>query len=383
VFKKNKIMKIAVLADQYFNASGVGVYTRELIKNLLEMDVENNYVVLYPGKSRASQIRLNAPNAHVLPLPERKWLYPLWHFFGWPVIETFVGDVDLVHYITGSVRIPCKASYLVGVTDLTSERYPKEYPWRRRWFKHRMLEDIQERKAFVIAISNFTKRDVIELTQIPKERIFVTQLGVDQVQFRPSSNSEHNNLEERYKLPRKFFLFMGAISPRKNIEILFEAFERLLNKVPEIGIDLVIAGPAAGWKNRDAYKHWKVMRQKSKVHWIGYVEQSDFPAIINAALALVYPSRYEGFGLPVLEAMACGTPVICSNTSSLPEVAGNAAIMVSPNDVNELVSAMALIVLHKSERDLLIQKGVQHARQFSWEATARKTLVAYRQVVGG
>jgi glycosyltransferase involved in cell wall biosynthesis len=371
-------LKIALLADQIFNPSGVGVYTRQLVHNLLGLETDNRYVILFPG--RADLTDLAGKNVELVALPDRRLLYPLWHIFGWPPLEVFTGEVDLVHFIAGSVRLPCRAPLIVGVTDLSSERFPRYYPWRRRWFKHRLLRAVSRRGQSVIAISHSTGRDVEQLFAIPSEKVFVTPLGVDLLRFQPAGQAAQALVREKYRLPDRFFLFVGGISPRKNIERLVAAFSRLDQSRRET-VHLVLAGPQVGWQT-DLAAHLQADPDASRnIHHIGFIEDADLPALYSAAYAFVYPSIYEGFGLPVLEAMACGTPVICSNSSSLPEVAGEAGLTFSPLDVDGLAAALEAV---QDPRlcDRLVRLGCERVKSFQWKVTAEKTAAVYQQVAG-
>lgn len=373
-------MRIAIVADQFFRPTGVGVYSKQLLRHLFQIDQHNEYIVLYPGKAGAEQLKMvESSNVRVCNLPERAWLYPSWHLFGVPAIERLIGPCDLVHVLSGSVRLPCQAPLLVTIHDLASERLPHSYPWRRRWFKRRMLVNLGRTCAKVVSVSEATRRDVIDLVKLPAEQIFITYEGVDRQHFQPPSLEDIQRARKHYHLPERYFLFLGAISPRKNADQLLRSFERYALQAQE-QTHLVVAGPPLGWKDGVVYQLWDQLNVKHTIHFIGYVSEADLPAIYGGAHAFIYPSRYEGFGLPILEAMACGTPVICSNTSSTPEVAGDAALLVNPDSTAEIVAAMQRISTDHDLRRGLIEKGFRRAEQFSWEKTARQTLDIYESM---
>jgi alpha-1,3-rhamnosyl/mannosyltransferase len=243
-----------------------------------------------------------------------------------------------------------------------------------------MLKDLKKRKAFILAISQSTQNDVIEYAKIPPEQIIVTYLGVAQEHFYPRNTDKILQLKVKYALPVNFYLFVGAISPRKNITTLLTSFERFFQGGNK-DLHLVIAGPPIGWKDGAIYKLWDRLLCKNNIHFTGFITEDDLPALYSAALAFVYPSLNEGFGLPVLEAMACGTPVICSNSASLPEVAGDSALFVSPMDPDGFIAAFRKI-LNKELRAQYVDRGLKRARDFRWEVTAQRTLEAYNRITG-
>jgi glycosyltransferase involved in cell wall biosynthesis len=185
-----------------------------------------------------------------------------------------------------------------------------------------------------------------------------------------------NSIKQKYHLPDRFILFVGTLEPRKNIIRLLEAYARIKDKLPH---KLVIAG-TKGWLYQPIFEAVKRLSLRNNVIFLGYVDDGNLPALYNLADLFVYPSIYEGFGLPVLEAMACGIPVITSNVSSLPEVAGDAAVLVDPYNVKELAGAMKHVLTNASLRKQVINKGFQQAKNFSWKKCARETLKVYEEV---
>lgn len=373
-------MKIALLVDQYFNRTGVGVYTREMVRHLLPSGSGHDYVLVYPGRKGAARLSAERLGAPVAALPDRRWLYPLWNSAGWPPIERLVGHCDLVHVLTGSVRVPCRATLVVTIHDLAFVRLPAAYPWRRRWFKSKMLSDLRQRDVLAIADSEAARRDIIELVGLPDHRVALAYLGVDRRFFQRAGEDEIARVRARYRLPSRFFLFLDVLSRRKNVELLLRGFDQYCSGGPS-DVDLVIAGPPITPRFGTVYELWERVSVKHRVHFVGFVADEDLAAVYAAASALVYPSRYEGFGLPVIEAMASGTPVICANATALPEVSGGAALLVSPDDPTELAHAFARIASDDALRQELATKGVERAQCFDWGETARQTLQAYMTAV--
>jgi len=229
----------------------------------------------------------------------------------------------------------------------------------------------------IIAISNSTKQDLIRYFQVPEEKITVTHLAADEC-FQPLPFDKVQVFREKYGLDFPFILYVGTLEPRKNLPTLIKAFYYLKKK--NIHHKLVIAG-GKGWKYDPIFQTISDLNLIKDIHFTGYVPKEDLPLLYNAADAFVYPSLYEGFGLPPLEAMACGCPVITSNTSSLPEVVGDAGIMINPCDYDKLAEAIDNII---SDTDLKIQfskMGQVRAAQFSWNKCAEETLKIYNDLI--
>lgn len=228
----------------------------------------------------------------------------------------------------------------------------------------------------IIAVSNSTKRDLINYFNIPEEKIKVILEAADE-KFKLLNKEEINEVKQKYNLNFPFILYVGTLEARKNIPTLIKAFYKIKKK--NIEHKLVIAGKK-GWKYKEIFETIDKLDLQNDVVFTGYVSDEDLPALYNAADLFVYPSIYEGFGLPPLEAMACGTPVITSNTSSLPEVVGDAGIMVDPCDVDGLTQTMCDVLTNDGLREDMIKKGLERAKMFTWEKCARETLKVYEEV---
>ncbi len=237
---------------------------------------------------------------------------------------------------------------------------------------------------WALAISESTKADLCEYRGIDPARVFVTHLAADPELFNPCVDAGTvATIRERYGIPESaYILSVNTFEPRKNIDHAIRAFAQLVQQEHMPGLNLVLVG-GEGWKYEgvlDAIQEAEAVRERIIV--AGYVRNEDLAALYSGALAFVYPSFYEGFGLPVLEAMQCGAPVIASNTSSLPEVVGNAGILLDPRDVNGMAHAMFELYRSSCLRDALRTKGLVQAKKFSWERCTRETLTAYRMALG-
>ncbi len=286
-------------------------------------------------------------------------------------------EADLVH---GPVFIapfiaPCPA--VVTIHDLSFIRFPALFRPANRLYLASMARLSARRARRLIAVSAHAAAETVQLLGVPPERIDVVYHGVDPV-FRPLPDDEVAAFRQRQGAPERFVLFLGTLEPRKNLIRLLEAFARIYNAK----IKLVLAG-GKGWLYDELFARVENLGLEEAVIFPGYVDAKDLPLWYNAATVVAYPSLYEGFGLPVLEAQACGTPVLTSNVSSLPEAAGDAALKVDPYDVDALAEGLNRMLTDASLRRELRERGLAHARQFSWTRTAQETARVYRRALKG
>jgi len=230
----------------------------------------------------------------------------------------------------------------------------------------------------VLAISQTTRRDLLSHYRLSPQTVTVIPLAADPV-FRPAPPAEVERIRRKHALPKDYVLYLGINKPHKNLVRLIDAFSRITHHAPRI--TLVIAG---AWDSRYPEPRQRVttLGLEDVVRFLGPVAEADLPALYSGATLFVFPSEYEGFGLPVLEAMACGSPVACSNTSSLPEVAGDAALYFDPADLGAIASALNQALIDSRLRLDLQRRGLARASEFSWERTARETLQVYREILG-
>ncbi len=274
---------------------------------------------------------------------------------------------DMVHYPASVGPLRASMPVVLTVHDLCCQRHPEWFSYSRVLYYRAFMGPSIRRAARIIADSKAAAADIVSYLGIPESRIDVAPLGVSAA-FQPASAEAREMVRRCYNLPERFFLFLGTLEPRKNLPRVVAAWSRIADHAP----DLVIAG-RVGWKT-DA----KLFNDAPRgIHCLGHVPQDHLPALYSAATAFVWPSLMEGFGLPPLEAMACGAPVVTSNTSSLPEVVGNAALTVDPMDVSAIAEAMEAVALDGELRERLRQAGFHQAARFTWEAAATATLAAY------
>lgn len=286
--------------------------------------------------------------------------------------------VDLVHALVnvGPVVHPCPV--VVTIHDLTFIRFPELFPSERRGYLQRMTRWTARRAARIIVDSASTGQDVEQLLDVPAERIAVVYPGLNEGMSRPASASIAE-LRARYDLPEQFVLFVGTLEPRKNITLLLDVWA-LLASHHGMCPTLVIAG-GKGWFYETLETRVRALGLADSVRFVGYVADDDLPAWYAAATLFVFPSLYEGFGFTPLEAMACGTPVIVSSTSSLPEVVGAAGLALPPDDPEAWADAVASLLSLPKRLGTMAQSGVAQAARFSWSTTAHQTAEIYRQVL--
>ncbi len=358
------------------NYSGVSWYAFNILTALFESDHENEYVLFYNSNKSVSMPEFNQPNVSYKGF---RWSNKAFNFclnfFSWPKLDKLIGGCDVfftpnLHFVSWSAD--CRK--VIVVHDLSFLAYPQFFNLKQRlWHKLILNKKILAQADVIIADSESTKRDLIALLNIPQEKIKVVYLGMSRVI--PTKATLRSVVEEslslinigvmkKLNLPEKYFLFVGTIEPRKNLAGAIKALEQL-----PADVKLAVAGQW-GWKF-DEEKH--LMENNDRIIKLGYVEEAEKAELYQHAVALVYPSFYEGFGLPILEAMTLGCPVICGNNSSQGEVAGDAGVYVDPFNINEIKQAMELMLTDADFRQGCVARGYEQAKNFSWQKTAEQT----------
>jgi alpha-1,3-rhamnosyl/mannosyltransferase len=260
-----------------------------------------------------------------------------------------------------------------SIYDLSLRRYRDTHPRERVWFFEYFLKRRMPFANHILTISEFIRQEIIDEFKVPMEMVTAIPLAPDPI-FSLRSAAEVEKIKQQYKLPQSYLLFVSSLEPRKNIDLLIDAIRNI-----SVDIPLVLVG-WHGWGDKEWLEEIKSTKLKTRIHIIGHVPDEHLAEIYNGATALVYPSLYEGFGLPIVEAMACGCPVICSDTASMPEAAGDAALFINPKKSDELSAAIECMVSDQETRTDLISKGHAQAKRFSWERTARETLDVFKKV---
>lgn len=361
--------------------TGVGSYTLNLIRNLGALDSKNRYTLFSSSfKDRIPFKSLRLPHNFELKdyrVPNRV-LRGLWNYLSYPPVEVFTGEIDIFHS-PHSIPIPIKkAKLIVTIHDLFFLKYPELVDRYVREDHRRLSMGYLSKANKIITVSNSSKKDIIELLKVDPDLIDVIYEGVDNTFRVIKDETSLKNIRERYKLPQKFILFIGTLSPRKNPNGLIEAIAELKKRGLQ-DLCLVMVGPK-GWRAEETLRLISKRNLEDCVRYLGYVPYEDMPFIYNISSLLVYPSLYEGFGLPPLEAMACGVPVIASNVSSMPEVLEDSALLVNPYDPYEIADSIENVIQNKSLRDSFIQRGLKKVKSYSWEDTAKRVIKIYEEV---
>jgi len=287
--------------------------------------------------------------------------------------------VDLLHSLHYTLPFGCKQPVVVTFHDMTFFLYPKLHTLSKRLFFRFMIPRSAHRADALIAVSENTRQDIIRLLGVKPDKIMTVPLGLAPA-FRPIHNPDALVvIRQRYHLPERFILFVGLIEPRKNLPSLLRALRIAGQKAP---CHLVVVGEP-GWQVKSVYRLIQNLDLMGRVHFTGYVPVEDLPGVYNLADLLVYPSFYEGFGLPVLEAMGCGLPVIASNTASLPEITGEAGFLLPPGEDGLFAQAVLELLADKEARRRFSELGQQRAAAFTWQRAAQSTLDVYRCILEG
>lgn len=345
--------------------AGIGRYTRGLVHALLQLDAENVYRLLIPGDALYADSKYARSFARA-PLTEHQ-LVILWQRLRIPLpVELVTGPVD-IFYSPDFVLPPSRARYkFLTVHDFSYVRVPEcHYPGNLLYLNSAVPRAVKQ-ADLILADSNSTKNDLVEIYRVPPERIRTLYSGVER-NFRPVTDvNESARVRAKYNLTRPFILSVGTLEPRKNYQRLIQAFAQM-GAGPDC--ELLIAG-GKGWLFDPILAAPARFGVSERVRFLGFVPDEDLPALYSLTRLFVYPSLYEGFGLPVLEAMVCGAPTVTANNSSLPEVAGDACLLVDARNVDELTTTMEKGLVQEELRQTMREKGFAQAKKFSWEASA-------------
>ncbi len=358
--------------------AGLGRYAESLARALLTAEPES-YALFYNRERGVEPL----PGLERVPTRTVALGYKPWRMLVWlgqlarVGLDRLLADGTLFH-ATEHLLPPLRSMPTVlTVHDLIFKHLPAHHKRLNRWYLNWALPLYCRRASHIIAISECTRRDIVAAYGIPSDKITVVHEAADP-RFRPQSAQAVAVVRSRYKLPKRYVVFVGTIEPRKNLTRLLAAFEEVYSAGLTDG--LVIVGKR-GWLYDDFFAALERSHARDAVILPGYVADADLPGIYAGAQALAFPSLYEGFGLPVLEAMACGTPVTCSATSSLPEIAGDAALSFDPENVQSITTALRRLLSDTDLQASLSQRGFEQAARFSWDRAAASTRRVYDRVL--
>jgi glycosyltransferase involved in cell wall biosynthesis len=359
-----------------YRAAGINWYIYSLLRHLPLVGKSHRYTA-FLGDARARQAfpQLRQKTTYLPTVNPAVRIF--WEQAIQPV-QVLREGIDLLHSLAFVLPIVLPCPGVVTVYDLSFMVLPERlHPLRRLYLRWGTRYSAQRARG-VIAISESTKRDLIRLLGIAESKVHVVPCGVDE-DFQPLKDQRAlDAFRSKAQLPEQMILFVGTIDPRKNLTLLLRGFALLRKKSAR---PRLVIGGARGWHWHEVFSVVDELGLAEEVIFPGYIPREELPLWYNAADLLVYPSLYEGFGLPPLEAMACGTPVITSNTSSLPEVVGDAGILVDPHSAEELAEAMHRVLIDGELREEMAKKGLDRARSFSWRSVAQQTTEFYERAV--
>lgn len=365
-------MKIAIDISQVVHGTGVSFYTRNLVLSLANLDRRNEYLLfgysLRQNKVLGDFVReareINPRfSGRIFPLPP-SLVEGMGNLWPRPAVESVLGPIDLYHS-SDWVEFPSRAAKVTTIHDFSFWKFPQTAHPKIEKVMVRRLGNVRREADGVIAISQATARSGVEMAGIPREKMEVIYEAAGEI-FKPSGPGKIKTIKEKYLLPSHYFLAVTNLDPRKNLARITEAFNLFSQR--RAGWSLVVVGKAG----------WDEVKLSARAHLVmaGYVPLEDLRDLYSGSAGLVFPSLDEGFGLPVIEAMACGCPVLTSGCSSLPEVAGKAAVYVDPLSVPAIAHGLEQLVV---DRETLVKDGYRQAAAFSWRKTAQQTQAFYEK----
>ncbi len=356
--------------------AGNVTYITGLIEALAEIDTVNQYTLYvtrpeaverYTGRWPNFSVRRTLPHSPLIRIPITL------------TAELRLRPVDIlfVQY-SGPPFAPCKL--VTSIHDISYEHLPETYKWRSRFQMRLTIPRTARMADHVVAPSEYSRQDLIKTYGLPPEKVTMIPLAASAFLKPVTDTGELDRIRKKYDIEGDYILGVGSIQPRKNLARLISAYSQLSTKRDDLP-PLILAGKMA-WLFEETLREIETHGLKEKIRFTGFVPDEDLPGLYSAAKCFVYPSFFEGFGLPPLEAMQCGTAVITGDRTSLPEVVGDAGILVDPFDVGAIADAIEKVLTDNKFREEMVRKGLERAMQFSWTATARQTLDVFEKVFG-
>ncbi|MGY0374311.1 glycosyltransferase family 4 protein [Clostridium sp. JNZ J1-5] len=368
-------MRIAIDARgiNWYRGTGIGTYTENVVKNLINI-YNNNYYRLYWSERNYEDYLKN--NVDIIMTSKKHPKFFEQNYFNYDLDKS---NIDIYHVpqngISLDINIKCKK--VITVHDLIPYIMPETVG---KGYLLKFLKDVPEiiqNIDGIITVSEYSKKDILKFFPIDPNKIFVTPLAADSIYRQLDKNYCKDFLSKNYNIDKPFILYIGGFSPRKNVKALINSFIRVLSNLDK-DHNLVIVGAK---KDLGEYLSSKYSYLESKIKFTGFIPQDELPIFYSCCEAFVYPSLYEGFGLPPLEAMSCGAPVITSNITSIPEVVEDSGLLINPYDENELFETLGNLLCNENLKQVLSKKGIKQASKFSWKKTAEKTFEAYKATI--
>jgi glycosyltransferase involved in cell wall biosynthesis len=373
-------MKIAVNTRLLLKnkLEGIGWFTYETLSRITRQHKEHQFYFIFDRKFNDEFIFSdNITPVVIYPQARHPFLYYFWFEYSIPFILNKIRP-DLFFSPDGYLSISTRIKSMHVIHDLNFEYYPQDLPYfERKYYSHFFPKYVQKANR-IATVSEYTKNDIIKLYNIDKEKIDVVYNGASDA-FQPISEEKKRMVWEKYSGGKPYFVFVGALHPRKNLANLFKAFDSFSHSNPG-GIKLMIVGEKMWWTKeiKDAYEQ---MKHRDNVVFSGRLGFNELTDVVASALALTYVSYFEGFGIPIMEAFYAGTPVITSNVTSMPEVAGDAAFLIDPFSIDSISDAMRKISADENLRKSLIEKGNERKKAFTWQKSADRLWTSIEKTV--
>jgi len=365
--------------------TGIGRYAACIADKILNKDKENLFELVYfdffgrnKSKEKLESLFKQRGNIRLKSCGYMPYgVYARYHGYMKFLSYNFLtgSNADLFHFFNAVIPSRIKGKTISTVHDMVYVNYPETMNSVNYNIHRRYLSESCRRADVIVTVSQNSKMEISEFMKVPEEKIYVTYNGVDRTVFFPQKNLDY--IRQKYRIKGEYVLYLGTLEPRKNVGSIIKAFKILSEKNGDIS--LVLAG-GKGWMYKDIFSLVKELGLSDRVVFPGYIEEKDVPVLYSSACVFVFPSLYEGFGIPPLEAMACGTPVIVSNTSSLPEVAGDAGMLVDPYDTEMMAWYMEKLIIDTELHREYSQKGLMRAEKFTWDNAADVVLGIYKSL---
>ncbi|MBU2229549.1 glycosyltransferase family 4 protein [Patescibacteria group bacterium] len=372
------------ILNQKGEVAGVGHYTYFLVKNILKTDKKNEYFLYFDYKMANKTKEFEQKNVQIkfFPFSQYKRYMPF-SYSHMLISAVLIKDkLDVFHAPAYACPLTYPGKIVLTVHDLAIYRHPSWFPSGQSFSTKILVPKSIKKAVRIIAVSKATKRDIMKLFKTPSDKVSVVYEGVvPQKSIGKTKSVSKTIIQRKYKIGEKYLFFIGTIEPRKNLVALIKAYNLLLlkNYKKFKDYDLVIAGKK-GWKYEEIFKTIKDQKFNYKIRFLNYVSQEHKVALMKNATCFVFPTLYEGFGLPIAEAMSMGVPVITSKVSSMPEVSGDAALLIDPNKIVDIEKALAKVLANKRLREKMSKAGISQAKKFTWAKAAKETIKVYQDI---
>lgn len=358
---------------------GIGRFSAETLRLITQQHPEHEFVFLFDRPYSNEFLFADNITPKVVYPPTRHPLLWYWWFEQSVPRALQQSGANIFVSLDGYCSLSASTPTLMVIHDLAFEHFPEQVPFLARHYYQYFSPKYAHRAERLVSVSEYTKNDIIQRYHISPNKIDIVYNGVSD-RYAPISEQQKVIVKQKYSSGANYFLFVGAIHPRKNLANILRAFDQFKEQNPNCPDKMLIAGRKA-WHSNEAFEVYETMKFKSEVLFVGHLQVHELSEIMAAATAVVYASLFEGFGIPIIEAMQCHTPVITANVSSMPEVAGDAALLVNPHKSTEIAQAMQQIYRNPSLQMQLIEKGKVQVQQFTWQKSANQLWAAIEKLL--